>query len=265
MLQQNTKLDFFSLLGPLRNPNIWIHLSILNTKNEYRRTVLGPIWILLSLIIFILSVGSVYSGLFSVEYFNYIIFMATGMVAWNWSAAMLITSGMVYISNSAILLDHSVDKAYLIWSHVMSQFIVFLHQLPLFVIFFLLGDLEVNMNTLYIFPSVIILFMLNVGVASILSIVVTRYRDVNKILTSLVVVIMILTPIFWKPEMVTGLRALSYYLNPFYYIVEIIRDPLLGREPVAFKYLVSSIMAIVSLLVGAIVHKRYSKYVVFWL
>mgnify|MGYP002787171813 FL=1 len=190
--------------------------------------------------------------------------MAAGMIAWNWSSAILIGSGTIYSSNAGLILDYPVNKPYLIWSHTMGQMIIFLHQLPLFIIIYLLGGIQVNINMLYIIPSICIIFAINIGVAAALSILVVRYRDLNKILTSLIVVIMIVTPIFWKPEMVTGMRALVYYLNPFYYIVEIIRNPLLGLEPKLFHYVVSSIIALASLLVGAFAHKRYSKYVVFW-
>ncbi len=265
MLQQNAKLDLLSLFRPIKSPKIWFHLSYINTINEYRRTLLGPLWILLSLVIFTLAVGAVYSGLFSVAYFDYITFMAGGMIAWNWAAAILLSSGMVYLTSAGIIMDQPVDKAYLIWSHAMSNFIVFLHQIPLFLLFYLVGKAPLNSNFLYIIPSLLIIFLMNIGVAAIFGVLVSRYRDLNKILGSLVIIIMIVTPIFWKPEMVTGVRALVYYMNPFYYIVEIIRDPLMGENPGAFNYLVSSLIAIASLAIGAVVHKRYSKYVVFWL
>jgi lipopolysaccharide transport system permease protein len=263
MLNQNLRVDFFSLVKPIRKPKIWFYLAYVSIVNEYRRTLLGPIWILLNLIIFAMSIGVVYSGLFSVEYFEYVSYMTTSMVGWLWASSILVSSGMVYISNSNILLDHPVDKAYLIWSHTMNNFIVFLHQLPFVFLFYIFGEIKVNLNMLYIIPSLLIIFAINIGAASILSIVVSRYRDFNKILTNLVVIIMVTTPIFWKPEMVTGVRKLIYVLNPFYYIVETVRSPLLGKFPGTFVYSVSLAIAIVALLVGCHMHKKYSKSIVF--
>lgn len=263
MLYQNPVLDFFSLLRPIRKPRIWLYLAYLSILNEYRRTLLGPLWILLSLVIFSLAIGSVYSGLFSIGYFEYIEYMATGMIGWNWIGAIIISSGMIYVTNSGLLLNQPTDKAYLIWAHAMSQFITLLHQLPFIFLFYLFGALPVNVNVLYIIPSLAIMFFINIGAAAILSVVVTRYRDLHKILTSLVIIIMIMTPIFWKPDMVTGGRALTYLLNPFYYMVEIIRNPLLGKDPVMFNYAVSCAIAVIVMVLGCYVHKKYSKYVVF--
>ncbi len=263
MLSQTLRLDFLSLLRPITKPKIWIYLAWVSIVNEYRRTMLGPIWILLNLIIFTLSIGIVYSGLFSIAYFEYIAYMTTGMIGWLWASTILVASGMIYITNSSILLDHPTDKAYLIWSHTMVQFIIFLHQLPFVMLFYLFGLIKFNSNVFYIIPSLIIVFAINIGVSAILSILVTRYRDLNKILSSLVVIIMVTTPIFWKAEMISGPRALIYHLNPFYYIVEIIRNPLLGLPPERLEYTVASCIALAALLLGCYMHKKYSRSVIF--
>lgn len=263
MLDPNPALDFFSLLRPMQKPKIWFYLAYVSIVNEYRRTMLGPIWILLNLIIFALSIGVVYSGLFSIDYFDYIAFMTTSMVGWMWASGILTSSGMVYIANSGILLDHPTDKAYLIWAHAVNQFIIFVHQLPFIFLFYLFGEIPLNANLFFILPSLLIIFTINIGTAAILSIAVTRYRDLQKILTNLVVIIMVTTPIFWKPEMVTGGKELIYKLNPFYYIVEIIRSPLLGKFPGMFNYTVTIAIAAITLLIGCYMHKKYSRSIVF--
>ncbi len=263
MLQQQPSLTFLSLLRPVLKPKIWFYLAYASIVNEYRRTLLGPIWILLNLVIFTLSIGIVYSGLFSIEYFEYIAYMTTSMIGWMWASSILTSSGMVYITNSGILMDHPTDKAYLLWSHSMTQFIVFLHQLPFVFLFYLFGNIPLNWNILFIIPSLFIIFVINIGTAGILSIAVARYRDLQKILANLVVVIMVTTPIFWKPEMVAGVRKLVYLLNPFYYIVDIIRSPLLGKFPGFFNYGVASTLAVFILLISCHVHKKYSRTIIF--
>lgn len=263
MLIANSKLTFLSLLNPATKPRIWLYLAYTAIVNEYRRTMIGPFWILLNLVFFSLSVGVVYSGLFSIEYFEYVVYMATGMIGWLWASAILINGGMVYISNSGLLLDHPTDKAYLIWSYAAGQFLIFLHQLPFIALFYLLGYIPLSVNLLYILPSVLIVFTINIGAASVLSILVTRYRDFHKILSSLTIIIMISTPIFWKPQMVDGVRQLVYLLNPFYYIVEILRDPLLGKAPALFEYGVAAVIAATLLLLGCYMHKKYSNVIIF--
>lgn len=263
MLQSSLDLTFSSLMAPLARPRIWFYLAWLETLNQYRRTVLGPFWILISLVVFSVAMGSVYSGLFSVDFKQYVSYITTGMMGWNWANAILIASGVVYTQNASMLLDYPTDKAYLLWSHVMAQLLVFLHQLPLIVLFYLLGLVPLTWNVLYLIPSLILVFLINLGAASMLAILVNRYRDLNRILTSFTIIIMMTTPIFWMPSMAGGVPPVLYLLNPFYYIIEILREPMLGHAPSALLYGVSSAMALLLLLFGSIAHKRYSKFVVF--
>ena len=263
MLHNTSSLDYFSLIRPIAKPRIWFYLAWIDTLSQYRRTLFGQFWILLNLIIFSVAMGSVYSGLFSIEFNKYITYLTTGMIGWQWACALFITSGSVYTSNAGLLLDYPTNKAYLLWSHVMAQLIIFIHQMPAILFFYAFGLVHVNLNMLYIIPSLILVFMINLGTAAILAIIVNRYRDLNRILNSLTIVIMMTTPIFWLATMAQGKRALVYQLNPFYYIVQIIRDPLLGNEPNFDHYAVTLFMAVLLMVVGSIVHKKYSKFVVF--
>ena len=263
MLLTSPPLDSLSLVRPIVYPKIWLYLAWMDTVNQYRRTIFGPFWILLSLIIFSVCMGSVYSGLFSIAFNQYISYVTAGMIGWNWAAAILVTSGTVYTANAGMLSDYPTNKAYLLWSHVMSQFVIFVHQLPLMTLFYLIGLLPVSTNMLYLIPSLALVFMINLGAGSMLSIVVNRYRDLNRIMGSLVIIIMMTTPIFWMPTMFEGHRSLIYLLNPFYYIIEIIRDPLLGKPPNLLNYTVASLMALVFMVAGSIIHKKYSPSVVF--
>ena len=190
---------------------IWSYLAYSMIVNEYKRTLFGPVWILINLTIFIVAVGAVYSNIFSVNYFDYLSYMASGMVAWVWISSILTNSGMLYINNSALLRAYPVNKSYLIWSQVFYNFIIFLHQMPIIIVFYITKNLEISYFTFLIIPSLLLVFILNLGAVAILSILVNRFRDIQKILLSSLIVIMITTPIFWKPDMVTGIRELIIY------------------------------------------------------
>jgi ABC-type polysaccharide/polyol phosphate export permease len=263
MLLSNPIVDYVSLLKPLKKPKIWFYLAWIDVLNQYRRSLLGPFWILLSLIIFSTALSSVYSGLFDIAFKQYITYVTTGMIAWQWASAILVNTGTIYTANTGLLKDYPTDKAYFIWSHVTSQIIVFFHQLPLVVVFYLLGLLHLSWNILYLIPSLILVFAINLGVGAIFAVAVNRYRDLNRILGSLTMIIMMTTPIFWMPSSLASSHTLIYEMNPFYYIIEVIRDPLMGKPANPHIYLVTTLMAMALLAIGSIVHKRHSQAVVF--
>ena len=144
MILEQENLDKFALFRPFFKFKIWTYLAYSLIVNEYKRTLLGPIWILINLTIFIVAVGAVYSSIFSEDYFDYLSYMASGMITWIWIGSILTNSGMLYINNSGLLRAYPVNKSYLIWSQVFYNFIVFLHQIPIVIIFYITKNIEIS-------------------------------------------------------------------------------------------------------------------------
>lgn len=262
MILEEEKLDIFSLFRPMLKFRGWLYLSYTTIVYEYKRTILGPIWILINLVIFVFAVGYVYSGIFDIKYFEYLAYMTSGMVGWLWAGSILTNSGLIYQTHLGLISSSPVNKSHLIWSQAFYNFIVFLHQIPLIICFYLAGKIELSFNLLFLIPTLILVFILNIGVGAALSVIINRYRDIQKILTSFVIVIMVTTPIFWQPGMITGVRKYVYLLNPFYYIVEAIRKPMIGDFDIKI-FGILFILSISSFVVGTYFHVRYSKSVIF--
>src|SRR5476651_1250046 len=57
---------------------IWLMLAYQDIKLRYRRSVLGPFWITLSMAITVYSMGFLYSRLFNVDLAHYFPFLVSG-------------------------------------------------------------------------------------------------------------------------------------------------------------------------------------------
>jgi ABC-2 type transport system permease protein len=73
----------------------------------------------------------------------------------------------------------------------------------------------------------------------------------------------LLTPIFWHADQLPG-RALLVVLNPFYYFVEVIRQPLLGEVPPASIWITALAITLVDLLVAIPFYSRFRNRVAYW-
>jgi ABC-type polysaccharide/polyol phosphate export permease len=74
----------------------------------------------------------------------------------------------------------------------------------------------------------------------------------------------LLTPILWRPDQVPG-RELFYLLNPFYYLVEIIREPLEGRAPSLFIWTVVLAVTAAGFVVSLLFFSPFRNRIVYWL
>ena len=91
-----------------------------------------------------------------------------------------------------------------------------------------------------------------------------RFRDLTPAIASGMQILMFVTPVFWPPEMLGSRLAFIAQLNPFYHLVLILRDPLLGNVPP----LASWLWAIGFLAVGGVgtlfVYGRYRDRFAYW-
>ena len=243
---------------------IWFMASN-DLKREYRRTLLGPAWILLNLIIFSLAVGLVYSELFSQNFFDYIGYMASGLAGWIWISTILLGSASIYNSNMNFMINSFVPKELFVWTFCLRQVFVFLHQLPFFLVLVATQVINNDISWFSLFFNIIILIIYSLSFSLVLSVIGARFADFQKLLQNLLIVVMVTTPIFWKPDFIGGVRSWMYEINPFYYLVELIRSPLLGN-PTSFQY--GAILLLSSLMSFWLAKKfslRYSKYITIWL
>ncbi|UNM06476.1 MAG: hypothetical protein H6925_01920 [Holosporaceae bacterium] len=86
----------------------------------------------------------------------------------------------------------------------------------------------------------------------------------SHIINSFMTFIFLLTPIMWRPEILSGKKAFLVYLNPFSYYLAILRDPLLGRVPdVTYYYGVFAMIGIM-IFAAVYIYKRVAHRIVFW-
>lgn len=70
---------------------------------------------------------------------------------------------------------------------------------------------------------------------TILSILSSRFGDLAPLIQSLFGASLVLTPVIWKKEML-GNSENYVYLNPLSFMVEIVRDSIIGQIPSTISY-----------------------------
>src|ERR1700722_420531 len=66
---------------------VWVLMGWDDIRQRYRRSVIGPFWITLSMGAFILVLGVIYSRLFHVELHSYLPYLTVGYIVWGFISA----------------------------------------------------------------------------------------------------------------------------------------------------------------------------------
>jgi lipopolysaccharide transport system permease protein len=109
-----------------------------------------------------------------------------------------------------------------------------------------------------------VLLLLNTyWICFLLAIICARFRDMIPIISSCVQIGFFVTPISWMPKLLDGHPALLKY-NPFVYLLDIVRSPLLGEFPSKMSFYVSGSMAIVGIAFCFLIFSSVRTRLAFW-
>jgi len=226
---KKSNIDFLVAIADYR---IWNLLAFQDIRQRYRRSVLGPFWITLSMLISIAALGVVYSKIFKMNIDEYLPYLTVGYVLWNFISTIVLESTAVITGAEAIIKQVNLPFGTYVLRMVWRNLIILFHSFPVIVLILIYFNVGFNINLL-LFPLALLLTTaFAVFLGYILGIVCARYRDVGQIINSLMQVIFYVTPVIWRADLLKGNRWLLDF-NPFYHYLEILRMCLMN---VAFDW-----------------------------
>lgn len=247
--------------------HIWAILAYQDIKLRYRRSVLGPFWITLSMAITGYTMGFLYGHLLHTNMQTYFPFLVAGMLVWTLISTMITDLMDTFSINENMLKQIKLPYSLYINRVITRNFIIFFHNLiviiPVIAIFHQVA--KVNFNTLLLIPSLMIIYLNGITYGLILSIIGARYRDVSQIIKSLIQIIFFVTPIMWQPEALPLNKQIFVTLNPFYAFIELIRAPLLGSLPQLSQILMVLFITILGFILCYKIFTKYRARIIYWI
>ncbi|TDQ51111.1 ABC transporter permease [Permianibacter aggregans] len=247
----------------IRSYHLWGYLSWQDIRLRYRRSKIGPLWITLSMALFCLALGFVYSKLFNADLKEYLPFLSFGYIAWSFVSGLTTEMPNIFVDSSAYFKDIRLNPLVVIARAFSRATIIFAHNLIIVVGIWFYFDMFPGWNLLQIFPSLALVVCNLFFIGVCLAIVGARFRDIAPIVQSLVQIVFFITPIFWFPRLLPE-GSLIIHLNPYGYFVDLIRSPLLGQS-VAFDTWVASVLVLfLSAFAASWLYRAKSARIPFW-
>src|SRR5579862_3521855 len=82
---------------------IWLVLAYQDVRLRYRRSVLGPFWITISMAITVYSMGYLYGHLFHTDLQSYFPFLVAGMLSWALISSQITDLAEAFSSSEGLL------------------------------------------------------------------------------------------------------------------------------------------------------------------
>jgi ABC-type polysaccharide/polyol phosphate export permease len=248
----------------LANWRLWSMLGWNDIHQRYRRSAFGPFWITISMAIFIVLLGFIYSRLFHQDIAVYLPYIATGLITWGFISGTTTEACSAFVENAGIIkqihLPYSLYTMRMIW----RSFIVFLHTIVLIIPIVIFFHMKIGLSSLLAIPGMFLVVLNQIWLAVVIGVVATRFRDTVQLVTTTIQISMFATPIMWPVSAIPDARFIAN-INPFFHLIELVRAPLLGQVAEPLSWIVVSGMCIVGYGAAAAALTRASPRLVYWL
>ena len=247
----------------LRSWTLWETLGLQDIRQRYRRSVIGPFWITISMGIMVGALGLLYGTIFQQPLDVYLPYLTAGFVVWGLVSLLILEGTNVFIEAEGLIRQLPTPYSVHVYRVVWRNALVFAHNIWIFVIVMLWLGKNPGWVALWAVPGVAILLLNGVWMGIFFGLLSARFRDIPQIVASVVQVIFFLTPIIWMPKMMPD-RSWMLDLNPFYHLVAIVRQPLLGEVPSLENWIVVLGITIVGSSLTLLFYTIYRWRIAYW-
>ena len=252
------------ILAGFRAWPVWMVMSWDDIRQRYRRSVLGPFWITLSMGVFIMILSIIYSRLFHTPLEHYMPFLTVGYIVWGFISSTTSESCNVFYESAGIIKQIKLPYSIYVMRVVWRNFIVFLHTIVIYIPVAMYFKVALTPMTLLALPGLLLVLLNQVWVTIVLGILSTRYRDMLPIIVTMIQLMMFATPIMWMVGSAENLRLVAD-ANPAYHLIEVVRTPALGMAPQMLSWVVVISMTIVGWSLASALMVSKARRIVYWL
>jgi ABC-type polysaccharide/polyol phosphate export permease len=104
-----------------RHADLWGTLAWYDIVLRYRRSLLGPWWITLSMGAMLLGMGPLYAALFGVPLARFYPHLALGIIFWNLLSTSINDGCQVFITAAPYLTQGAVPRSVFVWRSLARQ------------------------------------------------------------------------------------------------------------------------------------------------
>lgn len=244
---------------------LWGYLGWQDIKQRYRRSVLGPLWISITMAVVATAMGILYGTLFDEDIRTFLPYVATGLLIWYFINGCILEGSEVFIANEGLIRFLPAPLSLHVYRLIWRQTLFFAHNLVVWAALMIIFPRPLGWAVLLAIPAFALLVLNGVWIAVLAGIVATRFRDIPPIIASLAQLLFFMTPIVWSYERIRGLPLAAYIeLNPVLHFVEIIRAPMLGDPIVGRHWVVVGAITVVGIAVALLALRNYRSRVAYW-
>ncbi|MBK5307529.1 MAG: ABC transporter permease [Frankiaceae bacterium] len=248
-----------------RRWRLWTFLALNEIKSQYSRTVVGPWWLTLQTLVYVAGITFLFGTLFHQPVRVFLPYVAIGVIVFSLLGGMTRFCANVFVGEASSIVSSRQPLSALLLRGVSVEFLQFAHHLVILVVIAAAGLLVFNVATLLVIPALLLIALNGFALGLWLAPAVARFRDIGPVVASVLQMLSFFTPIFWRVDSLSGQKRASLLAwNPFYYLLETIRGPLLGNAAL-HPFVGAVVITAVNVGAGMLVFSHTRSRIPYWI
>lgn len=229
---------------------------------KYKQTLLGFAWALLQPLAFMLVFTLVFQRNISGLAIPYPLFAFSGLIIWNVFTGGITGAGTSMVSNAHIIKKIYFPRLIIPISSVLVALFDFLMTLPVLIALMFWYGIEPVWGQLWlVVPAIFLTVLAATGPGCFLAALNVKYRDFRYVIPFLVQLLLFVTPVIYPANYFTNpLIQKILAVNPMSAPVNMFRAFITGEELNTELCLISTISAVVMMILGLFVFRKTEKY-----
>ncbi len=198
-------------------------------KAKYKVASLGYIWSLAQPLASVMIFYFVFKIVVHINIENYPLFLIIGLFAWQWFAVAVNNSLTSLVYNASVIKKINFPRELIPISIVAVEMLHFIMTVPVLLSAMFFCGVKPHVSAIFLSPFVLLLqFLFTVAVCLLVSAVNLFFRDLERLVAVLMMLLFYLTPVVYVLDMVPVELKHYVLLNPMAIIVTTWRDILLN-------------------------------------
>lgn len=235
-------------------------------KARYKRSILGPLWMILSTAIGVAGLGVVWGNLLHLNMEEFIPSLTLGLATWQLISNSVTDGVTIFTKNSVYIKNTPLPYCFYPMLHIMKTIINFIHYFIVVIAVLIIYPKTLSLKAFIIIPNLIILTSNLFWISILLGLAGARFRDVEPLVQSMMPIIFFLSPIIYRPtsKTLSDMDMITLF-NPFSYFISLLREPMLGIIPDRRIYAFTILTLISGCFFTYIITSRTYKKISFWI
>ena len=234
-------------------------------KARYKQSILGYFWVILNPLAQMLVMSFAFSIIMRIptnssSNIPYSIFLFVALLPWTLFSNSLGSAASSLVSSGGLITKIYFPRTILVISTIFAKIIDFSFANSILIIYMIIYKIPITWNILWIIPIFFIQQIFTLGLSLFFSAANLLYRDIQYLLSMILLLWMYITPVIYSADMVPAKYKIFFQINPMAVIINAYRQVVLaGGPPKYSSIIVATIVSLITLLIGLKYFKNREK------